>query len=138
MHILWKDLANWTQDDKGGQLGIFQTYRSGSWEHVGLPQAQMLLTDDELQSLPGIFAAAGLDPTATPSDQELLADIARHGTGRLRPVTVDFARRPQSIPVELMRVIVDVFLDELHAWDGELAGLGGEEERVRIAGSLLL
>ncbi|MGH8428212.1 MAG: hypothetical protein ACRES7_09570 [Gammaproteobacteria bacterium] len=141
MQILWKDLANWTQDDKGGQLGIFETYRSGSWEHVGLPQAQMLLTDDELQNLPGIFATAGLDPTATPSDQELLADIARYGTGRLRPVTVDFARRPQGIPVELMRIIVDVLLDELHAWDGKLAVQGeeGEEkERVRVAGSLLI
>ncbi|MGH7194728.1 MAG: hypothetical protein ACREJM_14510, partial [Candidatus Saccharimonadales bacterium] len=138
MRILWNDLATWTQDDKGGQLGIFQVYRSGSWEHVGLPQAQMLLTDDELQSLPRIFAAAGLDPTATPSDQELLADIARYGTGRLRPATVEFARRTKPIPDELMRVIVDVFLDELHAWDGELPGQAGDEEQSRVAGSLLL
>lgn len=138
MRILWNDLAKWTQDDKGGQLGIFQIYRSGSWEHVGLPQAQMLLTDDELGSLPGIFAAAGLDPTATPSDQELLADVARYGAGRLRSVTIEFARRNKPIPDELMRVIVDVFLDELHAWDGELPGEAEGDERSRVAGSLLM
>lgn len=138
MHTLWEDLEDWTQNDKEGQLGIFRTYRSGSWRHVGLPQAQMLLTDDELGSLPRIFAAAGFDSTATPSDQELLADIARYGAGQLRPATIEFARRSKPIPDELMRVIVDVFLDELHAWDGELPGQAGDEERSRIAGSLLL
>src|SRR5207245_1588538 len=84
MQILWRDLEEWSNRDRGGNLGVFTVRTVGKWAHVGIPKAQSLLTEQKRHRLPEIFAAAELDPGSPPTDAQLSHCILRHGQGRIR------------------------------------------------------
>jgi hypothetical protein len=68
MSQLWEDLEKWSNEDKSGELGIFNSNSVGKRKHIGLPIAQTLLTEKERRALPAIFAAADLDPISYPAE----------------------------------------------------------------------
>jgi hypothetical protein len=64
----WEDLEKLSNEDKSGELGIFNSNSVGKRKHIGLPKAQTLLTEEERHALPAIFVAADLDPISHPTE----------------------------------------------------------------------
>lgn len=127
MFALWDDLERWSNLDQEEARGIFQTRWLGSLINVGVPRAQTLLSEEELHRLPLIFARAGLDPTAIPSDREIPRIIAGEGRGLLRNRTLGSLRSSAEVDAEIRHALVGVIIDELREWSGETvdAGEGG-------------
>ncbi len=136
---LWDDLERWSVHDRGGELGVFEARIAGGWIHVGLPIAQTVLTADERQALPRIFAAAGLDSTWHPSSAELIRALRLHGPGSLRNRTMALVAS-QKDP-DALSALLDVVADQLAVWDGELeedAAADGGGRRVQASLRLCL
>jgi hypothetical protein len=123
---LWEDLEVWSNQDMAGTLGVFSIRIAGEWIHVGLPKAQAVLTEHERRALPAIFSAAMLDPTAPPSDPELVRALRRHGANELRQPTLDLLSH-HGAEAELLAVLLDAVRDELEDWDGAVPDAGEDE-----------
>jgi len=120
MHLIWDDLAVWSNQDKGGEWGIFDADIVGEWMHVGIPRAQTILTEKERQDLPLLFGENGFDPLSPPSDVEL-AYLLSHDTKRcLRPHTKDLLRSKEEHDKPIRDVLIEAFLEELQNWDGSI------------------
>ena len=131
MYLLWNDLAVWSNQDRHGEWGVFDADIVGEWMHVGLPRAQTLLTDNERDSLPFLFADNGLDPLSPPSDREiayLLSDDPHH---YLRPHTKEILSSTSEDDSPIRTALLDAFLDELEHWDGMVSARPHEGEQAR-------
>ena len=117
MRELWDDLEQWTNEDRSGELGIFNINVAGSWIHVGIPIAQTLLTEQELKALPAIFAAADLDPTSPTSEGAIALLLAKHGRKHLRKRTLHLLEETSDRD-ELRQALIERIVDELRRWDG--------------------
>ena len=136
---LWDDLESWSAQDRNGDLGLFEARIVGGHIHVGLPIAQTILSEDERQALPRMFAEAGLDPTSPPPDDELTRMLRSQGGTVLRPRTRELVRA-RSDP-ESYAVLIDAVADELAGWDGsyeEEPAEGIHAQRVQRFGSIRL
>lgn len=123
MRELWDDLERWSQEDKLGELGNFNVILAGKWRHVGIPIAQTLMTQEELEALPPLFVRAGLDPTSPPSDEDL-AGIARGlGANSLRNRTLHLLQQPGEGDDELREALIQILQDELLQWNGTASGV---------------
>jgi len=78
MWKLWEDLEKWSNEDKSGELGIFNSNSVGKRKHIGLPKGQTLLTEEERHALPAIFVAADLDPISHPTEGAIALLLAKH------------------------------------------------------------
>jgi len=119
MFALWDDLERWSNVDQEGERGIFQTRWLGDLIYVGVPRAQTLLSEEELHRLPVIFARAGLDPTAIPSDREIPTIIVRAGREFLRNRTLRTLKSTSDSDAESRQALIEVIAEELREWDGE-------------------
>ncbi|MCC3405982.1 MAG: hypothetical protein JGK17_10395 [Microcoleus sp. PH2017_10_PVI_O_A] len=117
MSELWEDLEKWSDRDKSGELGIFNSTSIGKRNHIGLPLAQTLLTEEERRALPAIFAAADLDPTSPPAEEAIARLLAKHGRKQLRKRTLDLLKETRDSE-ELRQALLEWIIDELHDWDG--------------------
>lgn len=133
---LWDDLERWANIDKQGELGQFQAEIAGGWINVGIPVAQVILSETERQRLHVIFAEAGLDPAATPSDEQMASVLAEHGYHRLRPRTLQILEEHSNANAEIRGLLISAALEELREWDGEFDSEDGEQ--VQINGTLRL
>jgi hypothetical protein len=113
---LWDDLERWSTQDKRGSLGLFEARIVGGHIHVGLPIAQTILSEDERQALPKMFADAGFDPTSPPPDDALARMLRAQIVGVLRPRTRELVRTRRD--PESYAVLIDTVGDELARWDG--------------------
>lgn len=131
MYHLWDDLAVWSNQDRHGDWGTFDADIVGEWMHVGLPRAQTLLTDEERDNLPLLFADSGLDPRSPPSDREIAYLLANEPQRYLRPHTKELLRSTRSGESAIRAALVDVLLEELEHWDGTVPARteAGEEAR---------
>lgn len=111
---LWDDLETWSTRDRQGALGVFTARIAGNKIHIGLPIAQTVLSEDERRALPGLFAEAGLDPTAAPPDDELARML--RGATILRNRTRELVRTRRDL--ERYEVLLDTVIEELAVWDG--------------------
>lgn len=136
---LWDDLERWSNQDKQGELGVFNIHIAGQWIHVGLPIAQTILTEHERKELPAVFAAARLDPTSPPPDTELSRLLRFHGTDHLRSRTLALLARPRD-ESDLYDVLIETIKEELAEWDGsvDLPAVGPRLSPWRAYGSLRL
>lgn len=136
---LWDDLERWSVQDRNGELGLFEARIVGGHIHVGLPIAQTILSEDERQALPRMFADAGLDPTSPPPDDELARTLRAQGGTVLRPRTRELVRTRRD--PESYAVLLDTVAEELAGWDGsyhdEFAG-GNSTSRQHRFGSIRL
>ena len=119
MFALWDDLERWSNVDQGGERGIFQTRWFGELIYVGVPRAQTLLSEEELHRLPLIFARAGLDPTAIPSEREIPNIIVGEGREFLRNRTLRTLRSSAESDAESRQALIEAIAEELREWDGE-------------------
>ncbi len=120
MWELWEGLARWANDEHCGERGLF-TYRSvGGWVHVGLPQAQTVLTAQERRALPSVFAAARLDPTSSPPDRELQRVLRLNGGHSLRPRTMEILAQEYAGEADGLGVLLTTVREELEHWDGQV------------------
>ncbi|MEG3973321.1 hypothetical protein QT970_01710 [Microcoleus sp. herbarium8] len=117
MWKLWEDLEKWSNEDKSGELGIFNSISVGKRNHIGLPIAQTLLTEKERRALPAIFAAADLDPISYPAEGAIALLLASHGRKQLRKRTLDLLKETRDSD-ELRQALLEWIIDELRAWDG--------------------
>lgn len=117
MSKLWEDLEKWSNEDKSGELGIFNSNSVGKRNHIGLPIAQTLLTEKERRALPAIFAAADLDPISYPAEGEIARLLVKHGRKQLRKRTLDLLKETRDSE-ELRQALLEWIIDELRDWDG--------------------
>ncbi|MBE9123474.1 hypothetical protein IQ269_22405 [Tychonema sp. LEGE 07199] len=117
MWKLWEDLEKWSNQDKSGELGIFNSISVGKRNHIGLPIAQTLLTEKERRALPAIFAAADLDPISYPAEGAIALLLASHGRKQLHKRTLDLLKETRDSD-ELRQALLEWIIDELRAWDG--------------------
>lgn len=116
MSELWEDLEKWSNQDKSGELGIFNSHSIGNRKHIGLPLAQTLLTEVERRALPAIFAAADLDPISHPTEEAIALLLTKHGR-KLRKRTLDLLKET-SDSYQLRQALLEWIIDELRDWDG--------------------
>ena len=131
MLSLWDDLERWANEDKSGTLGTFRADISGSWMYVGLPIAQTILTEHERAELRWIFAEGGLDPAATPADEQLAQILLAYGKHRLRPRTLallDSEGDQDTSRRDLRDLLFQTISEELEEWDGNFAEGEGREK----------
>jgi hypothetical protein len=137
---LWDDLERWANEDMRGELGEFRADIAGGWINVGLPVAQVILTEQERQRLPVIFAEAGLDPTSSPSDEQFATTLVDRGHQRLRPRTLHLLQYPPQADSDVRDLLISTALEELREWDGQLAAEGDRNSQIysalRICGRL--
>lgn len=128
MWEIWEDLEKWSNEDKDGELGIFNTNSVGNRNHIGLPLAQTLLTEEERHALPTIFATADLEPTSLPSEQAIAFLLAKRGHKHLRKRTLRLLEET-SDSNELCQALLERIIDELRGWDGtaELPSANGSQ-----------
>ncbi|HOI17996.1 MAG TPA: hypothetical protein PK036_16785, partial [Geobacteraceae bacterium] len=139
MYALWFDLEQWSNEDKGGALGIFRADILGKREYVGLPKAQTILTDDERHKLPLLFAENGFDPSSPPSDRELSHLLVHEPHRYLMRRTKELLGQCAEGESAMREVLLDAILEELQNWDGTVpahAEAGSESESA--AGNLRL
>src|SRR5262249_54802819 len=120
MGELWDDLERWANEERSGTLGIFNSRCIGGWVHVGRPLSQTMLTQQERRALPGIFAAAHLDPTASPSDLGLRQSLRASGNHGLRPRTMDLLTGNNGSEAGFLSVLLSTAREELEHWDGHV------------------
>lgn len=120
MYRLWEDLAIWSNQDKHGEWGVFDANIVGEWTHVGLPRAQTLLTEEERNNLPFLFADNGFDPSSLPSDVELAYLLSDDPARRLRQYTKKLLRPTSDNDQPARNVLIEVLMDELQRWDGSI------------------
>jgi len=140
MWELWFDLETWSNQDRAGALGIFSvSFAFNKWIHIGLPVAQTLLTKTERDSLPTIFAKAGLDPISPPSDEELAVLLRTQGRDELQLRTLRLLEGVGEADDARLAVLIELILEELRDWDGtaQIEGRLGEQQS-RVYGSLCL
>lgn len=117
MSKLWEDLEKWSNEDKSGELGIFNSNSVGKRKHIGLPIAQTLLTEKERHALPAIFAAADLDPISYPTERAIALLLAKHGRKQLRNRTLSLLEETGDRQ-EFRQALLEWIIDELCGWDG--------------------
>lgn len=117
MSKLWEDLEKWSNEDKSGELGIFNSNSVGKRKHIGLPIAQTLLTEKERRALPAIFAAADLDPISYPAEGAIALLLAKYGRKQLRKRTLSLLEETRDSE-ELRQALLEWIIDELRDWDG--------------------
>jgi hypothetical protein len=117
MSKLWEDLEKWSNEDKSGELGIFNSNSVGKKKHIGLPIAQTLLTEKERRALPAIFAAADLDPISYPAEGAIALLLASHGRKQLRKRTLSLLEETRNSD-GLRQALLEWIIDELRGWDG--------------------
>jgi hypothetical protein len=120
MYALWFDLEDWSNQDKDGEFGIFTADILGKREYVGLPKAQMILTDDERNKLPLLFAENGFDSSSPPTDRELSHLLSRETHHYLLPHTKRLLRSLHDKENAACAVLLDAILEELYNWDGTI------------------
>jgi hypothetical protein len=127
---LWDDLERWANEDKRGELGQFQADIAGGWINVGIPVAQVILSEQERQRLHTIFAEAGLDPTSSPSDEQFAALLLARGHHRLRPRTLQLLQTPAQGNADIRDLLISTALEELREWDGQFIAEDGHEAQI--------
>jgi hypothetical protein len=136
---LWDDLERWANEDMHGDLGEFRADIAGGWINVGLPVAQVILTENERECLHTIFAEAGLDPTSSPSDEQFAALLLARGHHRLRPRTLQLLQ-DQAGASEVRDLLISTALEELREWDGQFTADGNHKSQIystlRLCGRL--
>jgi hypothetical protein len=125
MWALWDDLEAWANVERGGSLGIVSCDFAGAWPHVGLPRAQIVLTERERVNLPELFADAELAPSAPPASEEMAQLACQYGQGWLDAKTLRRLSREGTIDEEMRSLTIEALLDELRSWDGAVTNHEG-------------
>jgi hypothetical protein len=123
MRMLWQDLETWSVRDIKGLQGVFRAPIPRHFIHVGIPIAQVILSEHERALLPSLFVEGGLSPDSVPSDLLMRQSLVRHGANRLRTRTLTALRAPDLNSLE-GQLIVSEALEELEQWDGSTPEIG--------------
>jgi len=139
MLLLWDDLEKWSVEDKHEELGRFVARIRGGWWKVGLPLAQTVISKDEQRRLPVLFEAAGLDPSAPPSEKVMLKLMHYYGDRVFEMKTLKVLRIEKGDDIILKNSLIEMVLAELEEWDGTVqldeAEAPREEHAVRAINS---
>ncbi len=125
---VWGDLETWSLDDRNGDLGNFENnFRVQEYLNVGLIRAQTIIRPNDSERLPNVFYESGLDPTVTPSSNEL-----REIASSVSPMLKRFVGSEDKWP--LLEIILRSHFEK---WDGLPSGDDYQGEP-RPRGTLLL
>ena len=120
MWTLWEALQMWANEELKGSLGVVNADFTGAWPHMGLPRAQIVLTDKERAHLPEVFSAAELDPTDVPTAESAATLICRHGKGLLEARTLRRLGKQGTFDTDVRSLLIEALLEELRSWDGSV------------------
>ena len=118
MWALWTDLEDWANTRQEGRFGIIKCDFARYCPHVGLPRAQMILTEHERKKLPQFFALVGFDPLAPPATEELAEQAKKIGSRFFDTRTIRRLGRIGPVKEEVRSLTIEAILDELSSWDG--------------------
>ena len=135
MFELWDDLEQWSVRDRDGELGIFEVRIVGGNIHVGLPLAQMILTETERVALPQVFSDAELDPGRAVTSRELRRALVVSGRTYLRPMTLRTLERGSEA---FQEALLDTVAEDFMGWDGSVPTPTGDGGSGRVFASLRL
>lgn len=113
---LWQDLMEWTYG-QNGKFGFFRKRRLGGYRHIGLPGAQSIVKQTDLNNLPICFIELQLKAGTELSENRLVGIVEY-----LRTVEYFFtagfkeALRDKEFKQPICEIIKYAFLD----WDGSL------------------
>ena len=125
---VWGDLEIWSLDDRNGDLGNFENkFRIQEYLNVGLIRAQTIIRPNDSERLPNEFYESGLDPTVTPSSNEL-----RKIASSVSPMLKRFVGSEEKWP--LLEIILRSHFEK---WDG-LPSVDNYHGESRPRGTLLL
>lgn len=83
---LWGDIEYWSNEIKGGELGLFRAVSAGHMVHVGYPLSQVVLSPTERKVLHEIFVYEGYTPEIYLSDHEINSLLSEY-QDRFKPRT---------------------------------------------------
>lgn len=112
MEKLWKDLEQWSRQNKNGKCGIlkiFQQRERGRKSYVGFPFYQALLSDKERQKLPKIFGELEFN-------QLKLSLLLKYGKKYLHRRTLRLLESMEAQDRELRKAIIEIINDEFQYW----------------------
>jgi hypothetical protein len=124
MHLLWKDLAAWLDEDCAGDRGRATILTHDHFRHIGYPISQCVLRAVDRRRLPDFFRAVGLSPGTDVSGQRLRTLFrawARPGSG----ISEAGRAMARSDVAGAQEDVEEILLRELASWDGELRDARG-------------
>lgn len=138
MHLLWKDLAAWLDDDCAGERGHATIRTHDQFRHIGYPISQCVLRAVDRRRLPDFFRAVGLSPGTEVSGQRLRTLFrawARPGSG----ISEAGRAMARSDGAGAQEGVEEILLRELGSWDGQLRDARGRRrsEILPWAGSFM-
>lgn len=121
INSLWKNLENWSNIQKDGDLGIFKfrPFTNKNWIYVGKLFSQCVFPPKAIKRLPELFLQAGMIPDYIYGDAEIKIKLLQYGSSilHLSNHTVDVIRKSDSN--ELGQSIIEIVISEYNKWTGE-------------------
>lgn len=119
---VWKGLADWSSCYRD-KFGFFKVERLGKMKHVGISRAQTLFRPRELNMLPEIFSACGLQPEDADDlnnihEALILSEHSWHY--RLPQVLVTLILDWERTGDPMAEAVLQIISEELSEWDGEV------------------
>ena len=118
---LWQGLSDWSNQHKT-DAGIFKIERLGGMKHVGISRAQAIFRPEEIEILPQIFRACGLQPEDADDINNIHeALLLNHHSWHYRlskslpPLIMKWEQTNDPIAEAALLIMAE----ELSQWDGE-------------------
>ncbi|ABW19399.1 hypothetical protein [Alkaliphilus oremlandii] len=118
MEELWYDLQEWSIDKEQEKLGKFIARSMINWKHVGLPMAQVLITQDERSRLPNFFKESSFDPVFPPTLDAISSAIYRSGIFSQK--TKRLASTTDKNKAPFREALLQLIKQDLLEWDGTI------------------
>ncbi|WP_026674050.1 hypothetical protein [Alkalihalobacterium bogoriense] len=119
MNSLWRDLEEWSVEDRLEEFGRFRVRIRGRWRHVGLPLSQTIISSKERKDLPLIFNKAGIISSDSPENDTIHIMLMKHGKEVLSNKTQRLLNGEDENE-HLQEALFELVKDELNEWDGSL------------------
>jgi hypothetical protein len=114
MDELWEQLETWANVRKREELGAFRLVHLGEMAHVSLPLGQAILTEEERERLPQIFARCEFAPGIAVPRSELRSAFRSCGKDVLEARTLRVLDEDSELADDLLSDIEE----SLQGWDG--------------------
>lgn len=118
---LWSDLANWVNNVRHGELGIFQikNFIHPNWKFVGKPFSQCVLPPRAMNKMALMFLEAGWVPDSFYPEKEFKKILMQYGSSilLLSQNAIDLIKKSETD--ELGQSIIEAAKREYSKWTGE-------------------
>lgn len=130
MDGLWQDLETWSVVDQREISGRFTKRVRGGWAHVGIPLAQVIISESERNLLHQFFFEEGFDPADPPSEVVLERKLKNWGRTYLSHRTIALLNSTDAALQGLRSAVTELVAADLREWDSTyILPTGADEPR---------